>query len=281
MNLVGKIFTVLIFLLCVIFTAMATMVFATHHYWLAENTKNLDLLKAERTKCADLILQKEALDQKMKKDHDDQEKHLAELEQQINLIETKLTADEKLLVDKEDQIRSLAAAVNGATATLASLRADAESLRNDIRAARAERDDRYKALVKATDELHNALGEKDRLGKSNAELAALYAKATDALNWYKIPWKTQYKEKDPPADLEGEVTSALDQTHIEISVGSDDGLKVGHTLEIVRLSTHAYVGRVQVTEVSPNRAVCRPVPNMQRTPIQKGDHVYANLSRFK
>ena len=62
---------------------------------------------------------------------------------------------------------------------------------------------------------------------------------------------------------------------LEISVGSDDGLRVGQRLRATRRQKSAilYLGQVEVVRISPDRAVCKPVPESLLAPIQKGDHV--------
>jgi len=66
---------------------------------------------------------------------------------------------------------------------------------------------------------------------------------------------------------------------IEISVGSDAGLHKGHRLEVYRTgaSGSTYLGRVEVVEAVPDRAVCKIVPEFQKGAIQKGDHVASRL----
>jgi hypothetical protein len=42
-----------------------------------------------------------------------------------------------------------------------------------------------------------------------------------------------------------------------------------------------YVGRIEVMQTFPERAVCRVDSKMQKSQIQKGDRAYANLSEVK
>ena len=117
----------------------------------------------------------------------------------------------------------------------------------------------------------------------NRTLSDEVVKLREALAANKISLEN-YKAVAPPFELEGEVTSAVLSNAIEISIGADDGVRVGHKFEVVRLSNgvKGYVGRLVVTNADfPNRAVCRPDPSLQKSPIQKGDHVYANLFKPK
>ena len=63
---------------------------------------------------------------------------------------------------------------------------------------------------------------------------------------------------------------------MQISLGSDEGLQRGHTLELFRLSPPAYLGRVKVIEVNPKDAVAQPVGQLNGKP-SKGDKVASQI----
>ena len=63
---------------------------------------------------------------------------------------------------------------------------------------------------------------------------------------------------------------------VEISVGTDDGVRKGHKFVVTRPSTGKYIGIIEVIHAdSPNRSVCRPDKASANDQIQKGDHVKA------
>ena len=62
---------------------------------------------------------------------------------------------------------------------------------------------------------------------------------------------------------------------IEITVGADDGLKAGQTVEVFR--GDKYLGRAQVLKTSPDRAVARVLRQFQTGPIEEGDNVATKL----
>jgi hypothetical protein len=90
----------------------------------------------------------------------------------------------------------------------------------------------------------------------------------------------QASSKNPPAEnVEGAVTRVDAKTGlITVSVGSDDGLEKGHTLEVFRLSPSAkYLGTVRVLETKPHEAVAQPV-NRLLAPVQQGDKVASKVA---
>jgi hypothetical protein len=65
--------------------------------------------------------------------------------------------------------------------------------------------------------------------------------------------------------------------YLEISIGSDDGLRKGHKLEVYR--GRSYLGRIEIREVAPDRAVAVILKDYRKGPIKKGDKV-ATKSNF-
>ena len=283
MNLVGKIFTVLIFLMSVVFATFAIAVHATHKNWMADaEVKAKDLTNA-RTENSDLTKKKKDIEEQRQIEKTRNEKVLAELETRNVELSKERAANEKRIADLETQVHDAVASMKATQDTLAALRLEADKLRDENKVARADRDAIFKKVVDVTDQVNNVVAERLRLEKTNRDLTEEFARARECLNYYKLNYKIDYKGKEPPVGLEGLVTDAAHSDLIEISIGSDDGLRPGHKLEIIRLGAgvKTYVGRVQVMNVSPDRAACRPDPAMLRSPIQRGDRVYANLSQVR
>jgi hypothetical protein len=80
--------------------------------------------------------------------------------------------------------------------------------------------------------------------------------------------------KDRVPTLDGAVT-AVASGSIEVSLGSDDGLQVGHTLEVYRGGE--YIGRAVVKTVMPDHAVAEIVKAYARGVVQRGDKVTTRL----
>ena len=80
--------------------------------------------------------------------------------------------------------------------------------------------------------------------------------------------------KDRVPSLTGDVI-AVAAGSIEVSLGSDDGLQVGHTLEVYRGGE--YIGRAVVKSVMPDHAVAELVKDFSRGIVQRGDKVTTRL----
>ena len=85
-----------------------------------------------------------------------------------------------------------------------------------------------------------------------------------------------------PLDVEGEVTAvdAKNQS-VEISIGSNDGLLVGHELYLYRITPMPqFLGKIQITAVDVQNSVGRVIggKTLHGIKIQKGDHVSNKIS---
>jgi hypothetical protein len=91
-------------------------------------------------------------------------------------------------------------------------------------------------------------------------------------------WKSRAAANDP--DVAGEI-KAVDQQAalVTISIGSDAGLKKGHTLFVYRLQPKPrYLGEVRIIEIRETESVGRPNLQSKTETIHVGDKVSSNLS---
>jgi len=146
-------------------------------------------------------------------------------------------------------------------------------LREEIRVAQSNRDNEAKNVVRLTDTVHQRLGELDRLNERSRDLVQQLAKYRAAMT---ILGKTpsQIIAGIPPVD--GIVTAVRAKANlVEISLGSDDGLKKKHTLDVFR--NNKYLGKVQILRTAADKSVARILKSSVRGKIQKGDRVATKL----
>jgi chromosome segregation ATPase len=274
MNLIGKIFVVLIFVMSLVFMSFAVAVYGTHQNWkkkaedlttqLADARKNLQFREEEKAKLEENIA-KEAIAKREALAKLETEK--AELQRQRD--DMSKMRDELVAKDKTN-----VAALDSAQQNLKKLTAEVEGLRGEIREAQADRDKHFEQVVKLTDQIHQAQGDLKRLDERNLQLAAQVAASGKVLAAHGLTKDTPV-DGIPPA-IRGKVLAINQDNMIEVSLGSDDGLRAGHTLEIFRASN--YLGRLQVLRTETDRAVGKILPGFKKAAIQKGDDV---ATRFK
>jgi len=291
MNLVGKIFVVLIFVMSLVFMSFAVAVYATHRNW-----REVVLLPREQVVPGKEIGLKFQLDEaKVKNDgfKNELDKVTRERDAEKNArIDAVAKLENELKVrtkERNDRDRDLAALVQSErnavalakTAVDEAARKAKESagLRTDVLQAQKDRDANFTEVQRLLDELNQAVNDRVQLQNRLTTLAQDLAKAKEALRYYDINENSDYKAKAPPR-VDGVILSTPGAGLVEISLGSDDGLRKGHQLEVYRISGGAstYVGRIEVVKTAPNLSVCKLAPNFpQNSNIMKGDRVASKI----
>jgi len=274
MNLVGKIFTVLIFLMCVVFGTFALMVHAAHKNWKVDAVELSQKLTTANKERLDLTEEKKSLETALNDEKERTKRRLIALEAERKIVENDRNEKERKIEIKEGENRGLTAAIEATNLRLKAMETEIEGMRNNIKVAVDERISTQKKLVDTTDDLMNAVAERQKLEKLQRELVAQINKMKEDIEYAKVG--ANEKAKNPPANVEGEVTSVPRPDVVEISLGADDGVRIGHQFAVTRPSIGKYIGVIEVIRVDyPNRAVCRPDKSRQSDQIQKGDHVKA------
>jgi hypothetical protein len=283
MNLVGKIFTVLIFIMSLVFASLTVAVYATHRNW-------REVLLNEDISSGDLGVQHQLAQQT--KEREDLQNYLAELEKNIQTeLEAKVQALEKL----EGTYAELQAAKNAleesqavverkaslgvaemalAHKTMNGLRAENKILRKNIIAAENEKDARQLKIVEITDKLHQGVLQLQLLRKQTIKVQEDLIKTKALLALRGISIDTPLEDVVP--DVEGIVTATPSREMVEISIGSDDALHPGHQLDVRRGvgGGARYIGRIEVVRTEADKAACKVLPKWsQGQLIRKGDRV--------
>lgn len=287
MNLVGKIFTVLIFVLSLVFMSFAVAVYATHKNWRAA-VENTDASKGKLGLDPQLKQEKErnkALNELLAKEKQTYETEKTVAQQVRAKLETERseTAKERdtLLKQQEDfekQLREAVAQVKATHQTLENLRAEVDVLRTDIRNAQADKEKHFNQVVKVTDDLHQAANELKRLKDLNTNLAEQHAKAMEVLRKFGLKAEPDLYRGVPPM-VEGLVLATPSEGIVEISIGEDDGLQPGHQLFVYRSTgaVNTLVGKIEVVKTAPDRAVCKTLRDWAKSTIVKGDRVASQI----
>jgi hypothetical protein len=154
--------------------------------------------------------------------------------------------------------------------------ADVTDLRKRIRDAIENRDRLFKTALDATEELHKAAGEYNRTRELNEQLTKQVAGKDVVMRENGIDPNTEPGKVVPT--VEG-VVSKIERKAggqlVEVTIGADDGLKAGNTLEISRGAK--YLGRVEIIQTSPDKAVGRVDRKFQQGQIQEGDRVATRI----
>ncbi len=282
MNLVGKIFIVLIFVMSLLWMAFSTAVYATHRNW-KEHVENPDdglkvRLDRQKERNDEIKAQLDSMSESLAAEKAAKRQALTKLETERIQLQTQLDEQAEKIASLDQSEADAVAALKAAHEQEAKLRSEVEGLRDGIEQAQKDRDDYFDRLVKKTDELHQLINEYRTLRSRVDVLVADLAKANEVLRKHGLePEPARYTGVAPK--VEGVVLSAGEDGMVEISIGSDDGLMKGHQLEVVRQTGGAptYLSRIEVMETAPDKAVCKVLPEFQQRTIQRNDRVISQL----
>ena len=274
MNLVGKIFTVLIFVMSILFMAFSIMVFATHTNWKAR----AGVLATELTKLQGAKKEADDLLQRLQRDIDQERAARAAT---LAALQVRASRSEQDLVAKQQELDLLSAAHTTASKTaeaaqtrLATLEKEASDLRDALRTVQRDLDQKFLTVVDLTDKLNQAESVRKNLDEVNKQATFEMSKMKSVLNAHGLKADELVTHIPPP--VEGVVLEAAGKDLIEISIGSDDGLKVGHSLDVYR--DNQYLGRITIKRADPDRAVGQVKRELQRGQIKRGDRVTTKFS---
>ncbi|MCA9219304.1 MAG: hypothetical protein KDA71_03190 [Planctomycetales bacterium] len=281
MTLLGKIFTMLIFIMSLVWMSFAVSVYMTHKNWMEVVTRDQAHTKAGEQLGLAIQLKNAKAEHKTLQDKLDRLQ--AELHHErsarahvIAVLEEARAAEAALRKTAEDTHAQLLLANREATAAMSAtqtrldaLKTEIADARTDIKNAQGDRDEKLERVVYLTDELHKAEDLLRRLQERQSELVAQISRQKRVLDAHGL---NEFDDVDGiPPPLSGFVL-AVNKQFLEISLGADDGVRVGHELEVFQDRT--YKGRVVIRKTHPDRAVAEIIPLYRKGEIVKGDRVH-------
>jgi multidrug efflux pump subunit AcrA (membrane-fusion protein) len=269
MTLVGKIFTVLILIMSIVFMSFSVMVFATHRNWKVQAGKLSTQLTAANAAVNDAKTQLDNLKTDHAREQAARKAALAALQVRSSRAEDSLAAATKQLSDLSAAHSKATATAEEAQRRLAALEDENKRVRDDLRGAQQRTDQMFLTVVDLTDKLNQAESLRQNLEEVNRQATQQMSKMKMVLDRNGLTADSLVSHIPPKVD--GEVTDVSDRGLVEISIGADDGLKIGHSLDVY--SGTQYLGRIVIKQTKPDQAVGQVVKELQRGQIKRGARV--------
>jgi len=281
MTFVGKILVIVIMAFSLMFLGISTVVFTTATNWKAATTaakaqvaelqkKNSDASTAVKTLEGDFA--------KAQTEHKEAVKRLdntiAQLTADIETIRGEATAARGEVATAQTNAKSAleeAEHSRNEAQRLRDQKLEVEKQANDFKLKQAELNDQIRILTRERDVAkHNA----DVLRETSAKFSSLLRQhgLSDDI--------TLIKGLESPPAVHGEVARVDQNNRVELTIGSDDGLVVGHELFLWRLKPKSeYLGKVRIVSVDPDQAVGVVVApgTTQGKKIKEGDIVSSTI----
>jgi hypothetical protein len=273
MTLLGKIMTFVVLIMSIAFGVLGMMVYASHRNWKdaaqnlkAEYTANKAVLDQQKVRIGNLntVIKQEKVARaqvisNLYAERDGLETDRNSLTTERNNLRGQASDLQERLAQSTKRVGDLDSEIN-------KLRAEKIALIESIQNAQGN-------VVKLIDEIHQTDYTKETFRERAEQLArdiADYERVMVAFNLN----KNSLTDFIPPA-VDGQVTGVSRKAKgmVEISLGSNDGLKAGHQFDVLRGSI--YVGRMKLTDVYPNTA--GGIMILQDSPVRVNDKVTTRM----
>ena len=269
MNLFGKILVVGVLVMSVLFMGAAMAVWSVNRNYLEANTKLKQLRDSLQNQNRQLQDEQTKLTAQLAVELAAKRRSLARLQNELVALRQDFGTLQAEKAQNVAQTSNANTAMNAMQENIATWRAEMDRLRKQLTDAQLDRDKIFGQLVNLTDFSNQLTAKRDTLVARSLELNAQIAQMRSVLSANNLPLTPEGPEK-----VDG-LVAEVRESYVEISIGKDDGLRIGDTLEVYR--GNKYLGRILVERTEPDRAVCKIVKNLQRGYIQRGDNVTTQL----
>ncbi|MEX0670455.1 MAG: hypothetical protein WD060_08380 [Pirellulales bacterium] len=284
MNVIGKIFVFAVFVMSLVLMTFAGVIFMSHVNWKDEVERNpQDCLPGQLPGYDYRLKQATAEREKLDKDITELQRKVAESEQSRDQVVARL---QSAIVMKDEELSQLRTAKDDREAAQQKALDELKDAREQLKLVAEEVE---KLVAQVNEQQVKVDSQVDRSAKLSASLAEVQAQLTMAaerkaqlekqvanarilLQQNGLSLESAAKDRVPT--LDGDVM-AVASGSIQVSLGSDDGLQVGHTLEVYRGGE--YIGRAVVKSVMPDHSVAELVKAYARGIVQRGDKVTTRL----
>ena len=283
MNLIGKILVGVIFVMSIVLMTLSVVLYSTQHKWKDQFQKVND--EKQQVQTQNTKLQDESA--KLK---DEYARIRADLEAdgvKLAAENTRLVEQNKVLEAQMGEYRTIADnAIKQSTTTQVHMLAQ----RDELIASRTR-------MAESETKLHTQFEEYVKANHTARELAMALASLQSTYNTLNkdlgesrylltqlgygdlAPEVYDAQLLDIPPRVEGTITDLRPNGMVEINIGRDDGLLLGHKLHVYRDNDgyQSYLGRIEIINVKPGKAVGKIMPEYRNGTIMQNDNVTAYL----
>jgi len=279
MTLLGKIFTLLVLLLSVAFFIVSLLANASH----IDHKKKVSEFQTQSKNLERTVdaLKKTIEEQKTSQAQEQlaRKTALAELQTQLGAAREQLAQANTELNDKAATLTIQTQKLSETIDRVASLTKANETLKTEIDKIITDRNNQRKLVITQTDKLNALLSIqadlKDEMARLQSDATLYQAKAETSAAALLAAGIKDYDDV-PPTDLKGEILAVNNSQQVVVSVGRDDGLRAGHTLEVYRGGQ--YLGRIEIKRTEDDKAIGQILASFRKGYIQAGDKVAAKIN---
>jgi hypothetical protein len=280
MTFVGKILVVLITVFAMIFLGISLVVFTTEKNWKEQSTKLSDDIKKLNSTIQATKNQLTSETENLKHTKDEASKQEKLYKAQIDQLKNDNDQREKEVGNLRTEIAKALQTQQSALEEAEAHRKETEELRGILSAVQKQANDYGLRQTELNDQIRILTRQLDTAVTSNKTLRENVALLTGSLQKAGLPSDPKQLRGiaggTPP--VEGYVKRVA-RNRVEISIGADDGLVVGHELEVWRTKPEPeYLGKIRLESVDPDQSVGVVVgKTVQGKKIEENDNVGSTI----
>jgi len=267
-----------------VFMSFAIALYSTHTNWKEEILRESNEVRAGKplgwkAQLTEAKKEREAAEGEIEKLTSEVAASEVARDQVVAKIQTALEEKNKELValreekvDREKERAEAQEEVTKARDELKELTTKIEGLRTQVKTQQSAVDAQVDRAAKLATELHEQESFLAIANERKAQLEKQVANARLLLKQGGLSVDSLPRDQVPAID--GIVTAVADDS-VEVSLGGQDGVQMGHFLEVYR--NNQYVGRVKVVSVKADKAMAVVIREFSRGSIQRGDRVATKL----
>lgn len=282
MTFVGKILVVVITVFALFFLALSTVVFSTAKNWKDEAATQKTKVSQLQGDVSKLDGSVKAAQEQLKNEADQHKQQTAQLQSRIDALSKDIEQRQTELTQQRETVATSQQTMRTALQEAEARKAETDQLRQQLGAVQQQANEFKIRQTELDDEirlLQRQLETATNNNKSLRERVTVLSNVVRDAGLSDAVQQARGTNRVPP-DVEGQVTRVdRANTRVEISIGSDDGLSVGHELELWRTSpAPEYLGRIRIEAVDPDHAVGTVIgKTIQGKKIQEGDIVSSQI----
>lgn len=277
MNFLGKVFIILVAVLSILFMGFAITVYTTHKNWRELSTGLQTRLTDANNQMTALKSQHDRLVEQLQAEKLAAEQQAAKLETERSQLAQANAAIRTELDDLNQQQRDRLAAFAATQKNNEDLSAQVAQLSQQKRDAEQARDEQYRQMLAATEQRNQLVGQLETATQRNMQLTQQVANQSAVMRANNLDPAADASAVTPTVDgIVSQVRRSGGAQYVEVSIGADDGLKAGDTVEVFRGSK--YLGRIDILETSPDKSVGQVNRRYLQGQIQEGDRVATRLT---
>jgi len=270
MNPIGKILTLLILLMSIFFFAAALMVGAAHRNWKEEATKYEGEAQTFLRQLNDAKNSTGIQKQVIEREKVSRAQQIAVLASQVKQLENQLEERNDLLREEIETSQSRLDRMREAVAKVSQLDTELNTVKQRNKDLVDNIASQFEQVQNLTQENFDQQNQISSLTEMVSDLTANVAKKSKVMR--ALGADDDFMTRDIVPRVSGNVVGTQARgDYFVISLGSDDGLRVGHEFDIYR--GDRYIGRAQVTRVEADLATLKIQRGFMKDVVREGDRV--------